>query len=426
MRRSAAVPVLLALGAALAPASTPRALEDVISHGPFSLDVSGFIEGRFIVGGGVRSWEDASLGKIRYGSDADGNTRMLARGEGAMVIAPKFGFDWSGYVALSVNGQQRTAVDVTEAFLQYKPAPADAWGFRARAGAFFPPISRENTGLAWTSPYTLTSSAINSWVGEELRTIGGEATVFHRGADIEIAATGAVFTANDPAGTLLAWRGWSLNDRETGLFDRMRLAPIRIIAPTGRLAKQASTEKPFHEIDGRPGYYAALALDHADAGKFTALWYDNNADDRAFDLGQWAWRTKFWSLGYKTEVGDGLDVVAQYMNGSTSLISLPAPAGSIVYTDYWSGFVLVSKDWHKHRISLRAEYFATHDKDTFPDNNNEHGTAVTLAYVLRPAANQRMTLEILHVASRRPERSFLGLEAHASETQAQVSYRFFF
>ncbi|MBY0511592.1 MAG: hypothetical protein K2P94_15755 [Rhodospirillaceae bacterium] len=287
---------MLALLLGLLPAHPTRALDDVITVGSLSLDLSGYIEGRAIVGSDTRSWEDGGLGKVRYGSNAGGGVRTLARAEGAVVIEPKFGFDWSGSIVLSVNGQQRMALDVTEAFLQYKPAPHSAFGFRARAGAFFPPISQENTGLAWTSPYTLTSSAINSWVGEELRTIGGEATVFHRGDIIELAATGAVFAANDPTGTLLAWRGWSFNDRETGFFDRLRLAPIRIISPTGGLSKQASTEKPFHEIDGRPGYYTALSLDTVGYGKLTALWYDNNADDRAFVRGQWAWRTKFLSL----------------------------------------------------------------------------------------------------------------------------------
>ncbi len=52
-----------------------------------------------------------------------------------------------------------------------------------------------------------------------------------------------------------AWRGWSFNDRETGFFDRLQLAPIRITQPPRRLSNQASTEKPFHEIDGRAGVY---------------------------------------------------------------------------------------------------------------------------------------------------------------------------
>ena len=45
-----------------------------------------------------------------------------------------------------------------------------------KTGAFFPTISLENDDLGWTSPYTLTPSAINSWIGEELRTIGSEGT----------------------------------------------------------------------------------------------------------------------------------------------------------------------------------------------------------------------------------------------------------
>jgi hypothetical protein len=423
--RRAFRPGILALWAITSPLAPSWALDDVVTLGGFSLNIEGFIEGRAIVSGDIKSWEDGGLGKIRYGG-GDGKTGLLARAEGALVLEPKFGFDWSGAVVLTANAQQRTAVDISEAYLQYKPAPTGALGLKIKAGAFFPPISRENTGLAWTSPYTLTSSAINSWVGEELRTVGGEVTVFHRGGDLRTAFTGAIFIANDPTGTLLAWRGWSLNDRETGFFDRLRLAPIRIISPTGGLSKQAPTEKPFHEIDGKPGFYGAVEADYADLGKLSVLYYDNNADDRMFEQGQWAWRTKFWGAGYRNQFADGFDVVAQVMRGSTSVITLPGTLGAIVDTHFWSGYGLVSKDRGKHRLSFRAEYFATSDHDAFPDNNTEHGTALTLAYILRPAENQRLTFEILHVNSRRPERSYLGLAPRAAETQAQASYRFFF
>ena len=46
-----------------------------------------------------------------------------------------------------------------------------------KAGAFFPTISLENDDIGWTSPYTLSASAINTWIGEELRTIGTEGTL---------------------------------------------------------------------------------------------------------------------------------------------------------------------------------------------------------------------------------------------------------
>lgn len=413
--------------AAVSAGAPACALEDVVTSGDFSLAMSGYIEGRIIVSGETRSWEDGGLGKTRYGGDSSGDRRYLGKFEGALVLEPKFGFDWTGTVVISANDQQYTAFDVTEAFLQYKPVPTHEVGFKAKLGAFFPPISQENSAVAWTSPYTITSSAINSWVGEELKTIGGEGTLFHRGADMEVSLTGAVYGANDPAGTLLAWRGWSFNDRETGFFDRLQLAQIRIIKPpTGKLSTQAATEKPFHEIDNRYGYYVGLSADHDIYGKLSVLWYDNKADDHGFVRSQWAWRTKFLSVGYKTQLPGDVDLIAQYMTGSTTVITIPKPTGPIVYTDYWSAYALVSKEWGNHRISARGEYFATKDEDRFADNNNEHGMALTLAYIYRPSANQRLTIELLNVSSRRPERVFMGLPAHAFETQTQASYRFFF
>jgi len=75
---------------------------------------------------------------------------------------------------------------------------------------------------------------------------------------------------------------------------------------------------------------------------------------------------------------------------------------------------------------MRTDFFKTTDRGIFPDGNNEHGTALTLAYILRPKPRQRLTLELLHVASRRPERIYLGLPATAQEVQVQASCRFFF
>jgi hypothetical protein len=404
----------------------PAAADEGILPPDFGLTLKGYIEGRLVMTDHERSWQDGGLGKLRYGGASDGGTRTLARAEGALIVQPQFGFDITGNVVLAFNGQQRTAVDVVEAFLQYKPAPTGSVGVRGKVGAFFPPISLENTGIAWTSPYTITSSAINSWIGEELKTIGGEITGFYHDEDIEVGITGALFGKNDPAGTLLAWRGWSLNDRETGLFDRLRLAPIRITRPTGVLYEQAPTEEPFHEIDGRVGYYIGLSIDHADFGQLNILRYDNRADDHAFEHDQWAWHTKFWAVGYKVQLPADIDLVTQVMKGSTSVITIPAPVGPIVYPEFWSAYLLLSKAWGRHRLSLRADRFGADDEDGFPDINSEHGNALTASYIFRPVENHRLTLEVVHVDSRRRERSFLGLPANAHETQIQASYRIFF
>ncbi len=114
------------------------------------------------------------------------------------------------------------------------------------------------------------------------------------------------------------------------------------------------------------------------------------------------------------------------MKGSTTVITIPAPVGPIVYPEYWSAYLLVSKAWGRHRLSLRLDQFGADDEDRFPDINSEHGVALTAAYIFRPVDNHRLTLEVLHVDSRRRERAFLGLPAKAHETQIQASYRIFF
>ena len=50
--------------------------------------------------------------------------------------------------------------------------PQSAWRSNLKIGAFYPPISLEHRASGWTNPYTISSSALNTWVGEELRTIG--------------------------------------------------------------------------------------------------------------------------------------------------------------------------------------------------------------------------------------------------------------
>ncbi len=121
-----------------------------------------------------------------------------------------------------------------------------------------------------------------------------------------------------------------------------------------------------------------------------------------------------------------IDLVAQGMFGNTAM-GLIAPDQPLVDVDFASAFLLVSKAWENSRVSLRAEYFETTDKDiAVDDDNDEHGNALTAAYIYYPAERQRLTFEALQIFSQRPERAFLGLPHKAKETQFQVSYRFFF
>lgn len=391
-----------------------------------TIDVRGLVDARLVLTDNTVSWENRGLGKARWGADSTGDSRVLGKiGEASLIFLPKFNWDWSGVVHVKVDSQQHQPVDIVEAFLRYKPVPKSEYRYEARLGVFFPPISLENKAIAWTSPYTITSSAINSWVGEELKTIGAEVTAGREFDDFELDFTLAGYVANDPAGSLLAWRGWALHDRESGLFEELPFAPIPSIEPGGSVERQAPWVRPFKQIDNRVGGYAGLTIDHYSLGKLSVLYYDNQAFDRAFDLKQYAWDTYFTSVGYETGLPGGVEFLSQFMIGNTSMGTRPL-LGSKVDNDFWSVYGLISKRFGRHRLTLRHDHFEVADDDFNTDDpNNESGNAWTAAYVLRPFNKQRLTLEVLHITSNRPARIDLGLPSKAEETVLQASYRFF-
>jgi hypothetical protein len=96
---------------------------------------------------------------------------------------------------------------LTEGYLEYRPYPVDGWRTRVRIGADYPPVSLEDTASGWSSPYTISNSALNSWIGEEIRTIGIEGNLewlgTRLGHDFDLGATGGVFGWNEPAGVVV-------------------------------------------------------------------------------------------------------------------------------------------------------------------------------------------------------------------------------
>ena len=252
-------------------------------------------------------------GKFRFGGDG---IRVRAN-EAALSLQSRLGWDWSGKVTVKYADRQYLPIDLTEAFLSYRPVSISSWNFGMRLGMFFPPIALENTGTAWSSPYTLNSSAINSWVGEELRTFGGEAQLSYQivtGHRIKLFAAG--LANNDTAGALLAWRGWSLHDFEAPLNERIQLPNIAGIQ--ANLPEQAVFSRPYVEVDGRPGYYAGFSIEQPSTYAFRALYYDNRGKPSALVNGQYAWHTSFWSLGLKADLPWDLLFISQGISGTHS------------------------------------------------------------------------------------------------------------
>ena len=208
------------------------------------LQFGGLIDVRFAKTDEARSWLDGGLGKTRYGALDEEGSELLRLSQGSLLLTAAASDDLSARLHLNIDAEphrdlNRSRIDLIEGFISYRPVFSPQIRFRFRGGVFFPPVSLENRDAAWTSPFSITSSAINSWIGEEVRVTAAEANFILSHKSSEYSLGGAVFGNNDPAGTLLAWRGWALHDRQSGFSDRLPLAQIPAFQPDGLFPQQA-------------------------------------------------------------------------------------------------------------------------------------------------------------------------------------------
>src|SRR5262249_12449421 len=150
-------------------------------------------------------------------------------------------------------------------------------------------------------------------------------------------ASGAVFGWNDPAGVLIADRGWALNDRPVGLLDHSR-EPDAL----GKLFGEPTPvwTQEFMEIDNEPGWYAGLTWRETDLGRIRVLRYENRADPSLDRNEIYAWRTEFTSLGMETYFDD-FTLMIQGMDGLTEIVPFP---GFNDVTYFQSAFLLLGWD----------------------------------------------------------------------------------
>lgn len=379
----------------------------------FSFD--GYVDARLIAPPSEESWLKGGLGKLRFGSAGGGLTGRFveAVGEANWRIVPELAM----VVSARIEPEQRTGVGVLESYMRYRPVSTDALQWSVRAGAFFPPVSLENDDIGWTSPYTLTPSAIDSWIGDELRTIGAEGDVEWHSPVGTLTLIAAIFGVNDPAGVLMADRGWSLDDRPTALFETLH-EPNTTLTLLG-LASPDRTPL-FKEIDNRAGWYGSLAWDIPGYGFAQLLYYDNDADPSAHDQDYYAWRTKFWSAGAKTRVS-GVALIGQAMTGTTEIAPYPPVSWT---THFWSAYGLASYDFDDWRVSARGDVFGTgQNGPAFFNLFTEHGCAGTGALSWLPKDWLRVTAEFIRLDATRPERAAAGLSKNETDNQFQLSLR---
>ena len=381
---------------------------DAVSAADWELD----LDARLVSSDAQRSLRDGGSGELRFGEGQSG----LQLGRVRFAVSQNIGEVWSLHLDASDWGDHDPhPIGLTEGYLRFRPYPFDGVRIRVKAGAFYAPISLENRESGWESPYTLSYSAIDTWISEELRTIGLETQLewlgTRAGHGFDIALTGAVFGWNDPAGVVLADRGFMLHDRQTTLFGRV-----------GRPGSPVGSFELFREDDGRAGVYAGIEARYLDRVVVRALHYDNRADPSAFDTGtqEFAWLTRFNSAGVRAESVTGWTAIAQWLKGETFV----EPAGTRFGFPFEAKFLLVSRAVGRHRLSARYDEFEVLT-DFGADTQAQQGHAWTLAYVFEPDAHWRLTLEWLRVTTDSSLRQELFATAGlATENKVEAAFRY--
>ncbi len=370
------------------------------------------LDGRLVSSDAYPSFMEGGLGTVRFGSDDSG----VKLGRARLALTQPLGELFSAHLDASVfDDKDRSAVGVTEAYVLFRPYPRGGYRFRVKAGGFFPPVSLENRTSGWESPYTLSYSAINSWLAVEVRTIGVEGTLdwlgTRTGHAFDLGLTGGVFGWNDRAGVMVASNGFVLTDRQTPLFGRLGQPGVPPL----------NGAEPFMEIDHRAGAYLGLEARYLDRAVLRVLRYDNRADPTAVDSVSQvlAWETRFTSAGLRVEADHGWTAIVQWLGGVTTI----APPGLTLNWPFQSSFGLLSKRFGRSTLSARYDRFAvqTNAPGVY---GAQDGHAWTGAYIFERNAHWRFTLECVRVRSSSANREELGGPPLATETQWQLAARY--
>lgn len=354
-------------------------------------------------GSGRLRFDDGHAG-LRFGS-----ARLGWRG--GLGEQLRFGFE-----AFAYGDGNFQALDLTEAWAELRGWPRGAWRSRIKAGAFYPPVSLENRLRGWRSPYSLSPSAINTWVGEELRTLGAEYDLdwlgLANGYDFNLTLTGAVYGWNDPAGVVVATRGWGLHDRQTTLFGK--------VGERGGLLDQ---RRLFYEIDHRPGFYAGLSGNWRGRLELRALRYDNRADPAvpAPTIPDYAWWIWFNSYGLRWQPDEHWTLIAQRLQGRT-YAGEDTPVNTFTFG---AAFGLVSYARGPQRYTLRHDRFMMQQLATsYGFYNSDRGHAWTLAWGYAWREHWELAVEALDIRGTLAARSWIGVAPRQDERQLQVALRY--
>jgi len=184
------------------------------------------------------------VGRFDVGADTPDDHRLVN------VDSAQLGIDWTpaGWLLLHADGIARQEQSgLSRQTPRHRPGLRR--GFQrslahSRGGVLAAHVAREHRS-ALDSKYTITYSALNSWIAQEVRPIGADLQ-WSPGFYVTVGAT--AFRGNDTMGTLLAARGWTFGNYLTTYDENMPLPYPETTKPIGA------------DLDHKNGYSERIRL----------------------------------------------------------------------------------------------------------------------------------------------------------------------
>jgi hypothetical protein len=344
-------------------------------------------------------------------------------GNVSLVWKPQFSWSLGAVIVGRVEGGQNTQAGLSQAYLTYRPMRSGRIAFSGRAGLMWPPVSLEHEGLDWHVKNSITPSAINSWIGEEVRPLAAEASLTATLGQHKLRATAAVMAANDTSGTLLTFRGWALHDRTTLAFTHQPLPPLDEVIG----GYQSLNTHPLLDVDRgfarRPGYYAKMAWQPPVPVRIELFHYDNLANPEAADANnEWGWRTRFDNLSVLADLGSGAELKAQALKGRTRM-GYPDDGRRWINNRFRAAYVMLTRPFGSYSASARIDAFDTQNRGSdVAQEYDEHGWSAMIAGK-RDWRRFTGLVELLHVWSDNPSREHAAERPRQGQTQLQAEVR---
>lgn len=354
------------------------------------------------------SWTQGGYGRFDVGADSSSSTRTVN------TDVAQLGFDWTPmrWFLLHADGiarhEQSGTVGKRAGLVQ---AYADLFTehLRLRAGTFWLPTSRENVDPLWNSRYTITYSALNSWMAQEFRPTGADLQ-FSPGFYFTAGVT--AFRGNDTMGTLLSQRGWTLGNRISTYNETIALPP-----------PDSGTRPIGPDTDHKLGFAERIRLQVPERALLQITHIDNRTRLRPGAPPLTPWQTRFNVVGGELGSASPTTLAGEWAKGHTTL----AFPGGTFALDFDTYYLLASRKYGKDRYTTRIERFATRSHLRRPnDPSRESGKALTFAWLRDLSEHVRGGLEYVKVDGDRQRLALAGLDARTGGSTITLELRLFY